>query len=251
MGYYTGMKLLCLNVEGIVHIARAMPFIQAERADVVCLQEAGTPYVGLLEALGYHVTFVPRCIRVHEGEEFVDGLIWASLVPGVTTMHQYYTPYVGVRHEKFDSGLERYNNPGLIVLGSVVADGKTFTIGTTHFTWTPNGDIPGSAQLADMPHFLKVASQFQPHIMCGDFNIPRATNRLYTDLLTLYRDEIPTDIAVSLDPEFHKLKDIADQAHKLHEYMVDYIFSQPSYTVTNVRQVFGVSDHAATVCEVL
>ena len=102
-----------------------------------------------------------------------------------------------------------------------------------------------------MVTFLKIVAELPAHIMCGDFNIPRLTNRLYADLLTCYRDEIPAGLATSLDPEFHKLKNIPEQSHKLREYMVDYIFSQPGYSVSNVRQIFGVSDHAATVCEVV
>jgi endonuclease/exonuclease/phosphatase family metal-dependent hydrolase len=203
-----------------------------------------------LEAEGYHVTFLPRCVRVHEGEEFTDGLLFASLLPNKVKAYNFYTPHEGVIHEQFDSAGERYNNPGQILLGHVVDNEKEYYIGTTHFTWTPNGDIPGKAQLIDMPNFLAMITQFPAHIMCGDFNIPRNVNRLYADLLAHYNDEIPSDVTASLDPEFHKLKDVPDQAHKLQEYMVDYIFSQPGYVVSGVRQVFGVSDHAATVCEV-
>lgn len=244
------MKLLTLNVEGITHISRSIPFILAERPDVVCLQEAGTPYQGLLEASGYHVTFLPRCIRTYSGEEFTDGLLFASLLPNEVAAYNFYTPHASLMHEQYDAVAERYNNPGQILLGHIVSNGKEYHIGTTHFTWTPNGDIPGKAQLIDMPNFLATVAQFPAHIMCGDFNIPRMANALYPELLVRYRDEIPADYNTSLDPEFHKLKNIPTQAHKLQEYMVDYVFSQPGYTVSDVRQVFGVSDHSATVCDV-
>jgi endonuclease/exonuclease/phosphatase family metal-dependent hydrolase len=245
------MKLLSLNVEGIVHIPRAMPFILSEQPDVICLQEAGTPYQSLLEAEGYVVSFMPRCIRMHNGEEFTDGLLFASLLPAKVEAYNFYTPHQGVVREQFDPVAERYNNPGQILLGSFVWARKMYHIGTTHFTWGPNGNIPGKAQLIDMPNFLATVAKFPAHIMCGDFNVPRSVNVLYKDLLTEYHDDIPSNCATSLDPTFHKLKDIPDQAHKLQEYMVDYIFSKPGYIVSGVRQVFGVSDHAATVCEVV
>ena len=246
------MKLVTLNVEGVAHIPRVMTFIIAERPEVICLQEAGTPYVDLLMAEGYQVTCVPRCIRLHNGEEFTDGLLFASLVPAEVVAHTFYSPRDGgVTREVFDQHTERFNNPGQILIGTILQHGKTYHIGTTHFTWTPNGDVPGVPQQTDMASFLEIVAELPSHIMCGDFNIPRLTNRLYADLLTLYRDEIPSNCATSLDATFHKLKDIPEQSHKLREYMVDYIFSQPGYSVSNVRQIFGVSDHAATVCEVV
>ena len=244
------MKLVSLNVEGVVHVQRVLAFITRERPDVLCLQEAGTPYQALLQAEGYQVTFVPRCIRTHEGEEFTDGLLFASLHPATVTPYNFYLPHEGVLQEHFDDVLERNNTPGQILLGEVHLDGQTYHVGTTHFTWTKNGDIPGIAQESDMQEFLLLVSQFPPHVMCGDFNIPRASNRLYANLLTRYQDEIPATIKSSLDAEHHRLKDIPEKVHLLERYMVDYIFSQPGYTVRDVRQVFGLSDHSALVCEV-
>lgn len=245
------MKLLSLNVEGVVHLPRVMPLIKNELPDVICLQEAGTPYRDELEALGYQVTFAPRCIRTHAEEEFTDGLLFASRLPAVVTSYNFYTPHTGVVLEEFNEETGRHNTPGQVLLGAVEHNGKTYHLGTTHFTWTRNGDVPCVAQQTDMQNFLALIVKFPAHCICGDFNIPRATNRLYAEVTAHYRDEVPTELVTSLDAEFHRLKDNAIKAPLLARYLVDYIFSQPGYTVSNVRQVFGVSDHAALVCEIV
>lgn len=228
-----------------------MPLIKMELPDVLCMQEAGTPYQDELEALGYQVTFAPRSIRTHADEEFTDGLLFASRLPATVTSFNFYTPHAGVLLEEFNEETGRYNMPGQVLLGAVVHNKKTYQIGTTHFTWTRNGDVPCAAQQIDMQNFLTLVHKFPAHIMCGDFNIPRATNRLYNDVVAVYRDEIPRTVTTSLDAEFHRLKDIPEKSYLLKQYVVDYVFSQPGYTVQGIRQIFGVSDHAATLCEIV
>ena len=244
------MKLLSLNVEGVIHLARVMPLVKNELPDVLCLQEAGTPYRAELEALGYQVTFSPRSIRTHADEEFTDGLLFATRLPATVTSYNFYTPHEGVVLEEFNEETGRYNMPGQVLLGAVAYLGATYYIGTTHFTWTRNGDVPCEAQQIDMENFLALVAKFPAHVMCGDFNIPRVTNALYAAVTTVYHDEIPTAWTTSLDARFHRLKDMPEKSHLLEQYVVDYIFSQPGYSVSDIRQVFGVSDHAAIICAI-
>jgi endonuclease/exonuclease/phosphatase family metal-dependent hydrolase len=134
-----------------------------------------------------------------------------------------------------------------IVLASYTYENETYTIGTTHFTWTPDGATPNTEQVTDMDALLAYITKKEPHIMCGDFNIPRNQNPLYQKLVELYTDAIPHSYASSLDATLHRHGASPDKKQLFESFMVDYVFTQPPYTAHDVRLVFGVSDHAAVV----
>ena len=126
-----------------------------------------------------------------------------------------------------------------------------YAIATTHFTWAPNGNISTDAQHMDMDAFLFHMEKYKPHVMCGDFNIPRGHNDLYDKLLIAYKDAVPELYATSLDAEFHRLRLDQDRKVLLERYMVDYILTQEPYRAEDVRLQFGVSDHAAVIATIL
>ncbi len=241
------MKLISLNVEGPTYVDKVLPFLLSESPDVVCLQEATVEYEAFLRAHGYRVVMEPRCIREHNGVSFIDGVMLASRLPMTAEVFCYHDTGTGIEREYFDEVTGQFNSRRHIVMGTITDGVREYHIGTTHFTWTKNGDIPCQAQQLNMQNFMEIVSGLPPHIMCGDFNIPRRYNQLYDVLTSVYQDNIPTSCTTSLDKLHHRLKDMPEKVGLLERYMVDYVFSQPPYTVTEVRQVFGVSDHAATV----
>ena len=145
----------------------------------------------------------------------------------------------------------RNNTLRAIIVGTIIYEGNTYTICSTHFTWSPNGDSACHAQKGDMEEFLRITQTLPPHIMCGDFNIPRHHNSLYQTLISNYTDNIPEHYQTSLDSAFHKLTDSEEKKHLLEKYMVDYIFSKPPYRIEDVRLQFAISDHAAVIATVL
>jgi endonuclease/exonuclease/phosphatase family metal-dependent hydrolase len=245
------MKLISLNVEGKTHLDKTLPFLEREKAEVVCLLEATNDYVSFLESHGYTVSFVPRCIKEYKGVNFVDGILLASVHPIAFSTHFYYKPQEEIVEEKLDEKLQRNNTPRAIIVGTITFEGKTYTICTTHFTWSPDGDIACLAQKVDMEEFLKIVQTLPPHIMCGDFNIPRNYNSLYPLLREVYIDNIPEFYTTSLDPLLHRMKDYPEKKHLLEKYMVDYLFSQSPYQLENVHLQFGISDHAAVIATIL
>jgi endonuclease/exonuclease/phosphatase family metal-dependent hydrolase len=125
-----------------------------------------------------------------------------------------------------------------------------YSIGTTHFTWTPDGDKPGFGQRADMKVFMEIVKKLPSHIMCGDFNIPRHHNALYENLTEIYTDTIPEKYKSSLDKTLHRIGHLPEKQTLFNDYMVDYVFTQPPYKASDVHLEFKLSDHAAVVATI-
>jgi endonuclease/exonuclease/phosphatase family metal-dependent hydrolase len=244
------MKLVSLNVERYVHTDKVFPFLLAESADVICLQEAIPEYQTYLESLGYTTHFEPRCIHDHDSHAYIDGLLFASKIPAEIVVHGYFKPGAIIEREVFDHETERNPTPRHVIVGTIYQNQVPYTFATTHFTWTKDGDVGCDAQAEDMKHFMSFVQTLPPHVMCGDFNIPRGYNQHYTTLREFYQDEIPLSYTTSLDAAHHRLQRDPLQSEKVNRYLVDYIFQTGGYEVSSVELRFGVSDHAALVAEV-
>lgn len=244
------MKLISLNVEGHAHLERIYPFLEHEQADVLCLQEASEKHVELLEKMGYKTAFAPRCLKKDGDKTYTDGVLFASTLPFTAETFYYHKPSDVLQHDSFDKTSNRRPNWQTFLFATVAVGTDVFSIGTTHFTWTPDGALPSKAQIDDMKSFLDLVATLPPHVMCGDFNIPRYHNFLYQDLTKIYTDDIPHTYESSLDKALHRFGENKEIAHIFSDYMVDYIFSQKPYTATDVRLEFGLSDHAAVVAEI-
>ena len=130
------------------------------------------------------------------------------------------------------------------------SDGQMYSIATVHLMVTPDGkEIP--AQTASVKKLLKFLDTKEPHILCGDFNIPRGYNTNYHLFTDKYIDTIPHLYTSSLDRTLHRDGNNPELHSPIFDiYMVDYIFSQPPYSVSDVRLEFGVSDHAAVLAQI-
>jgi endonuclease/exonuclease/phosphatase family metal-dependent hydrolase len=130
-------------------------------------------------------------------------------------------------------------------LFTVEVEGETtYRVGTTHFTWTPDG-LPNEHQRADANALLKILEQFPDIVVCGDFNMPRGFNDIYTLFTDRFTDVIPQSYISSLDMTYHRVKDDKEQMAVLSGYMVDYVFVSNAYEAKEVKLIQGVSDHCA------
>ena len=50
-----------------------------------------------------------------------------------------------------------------------------------------------------------------PHVLCGDFNIPRKISPHYKDMVSGYTENVPATYQSSLDKNHHRLKDNVDK----------------------------------------
>lgn len=246
------MKLISVNIEWNKHLNTVLPFIKSEKPDVLCLQEVDFSNIQDFENLGYNATFLSytRDRFAESSGEFGIAFLTHKEVVHVTDTRTHY-------YHNEDGPVIRYDtqNPeGTIKRGIIMHtlhyESASYTILTTHFPDGPNGSIPTDTQrnalkkLSDYTHLLP------PHIICGDFNIPRHENPLYDELIKGYTNTVPDTYASSLDRTFHRAKDKPDAQILFTHYMVDHLLMQAPYTANNVRLQFGVSDHAAIVATI-
>ncbi len=241
------LKLISLNVEGIRHFERVLPFLEKEDPDIICLQEAAEDYIKILEEKNYFVSHLERSLRERDGKLFVDGQLIATKAPHRSSSHYYFYPADKLEIEEFDEEVGRYNNKQGVLVADIDLGTHKTTIATTHFTWAPDAKETTRAQEEDLENLLMFTNQLPPHILCGDFNLSRKHSHLYQKLTEYYNDQIPSEFTSSLDREFHRVGSDPEKEFLFTESMVDYIFTKELHTVRDVRLEFGLSDHAAII----
>jgi endonuclease/exonuclease/phosphatase (EEP) superfamily protein YafD len=233
------MKLVDLNIEGERHLERVLPFLRRERADVVCLQEVfEVDFPVLLEAAGGDGFFAPmsRMDHLNQYTHTARGVWGIAMFTRLAHMPFKRIFYVG------NGSIVSHTHPDddnhVLLTTTVTSGGSEFVIGTTHFTWTPDGQA--NAQQRDA---LKKLLAVLPReiVLCGDFNAPRG-REMFTAFTRHLKDNVPSEVTSTLDPTYHRKGDLA--------YVVDTVFSTPEYLFTDVQVVDGLSDHKAIVATV-
>ncbi len=224
------IKLITLNIEGNRHLSRVVPFLKKEDADVVCLEEVLKSDVEMFDnELGMFGKFVPTMDNWNNPLDHFKG-IWGVLFLSKENVQVDYYYYVG------EGKVPVYVNPNstdrVLVYGTI----EGITIGTTHFTWTPNGEA-NDEQREDAPKLIEFIKG-KPFILCGDFNAPRG-KETFSKFVENFKDNLPVEVESTIDPVLHKKGDLG--------LAVDTIFSTPEYTVSKVRVVEGLSDHKGIV----
>lgn len=237
------LKLISLNMEGEKHVSLILPFLAEEQADVICLMEAPQLFQYYLNKLGYETIFSPNLIRERESVTHTEGIIFASRHPFESEVEYYYGSPEKVAVYQ---GEER-NVSNLVISGQVTIGNDIFSIATTHMTVTKHG-LADEHQIQCIDALLSILEQKEPHVICGDFNMPRGHNDQYEKFTQKYIDEIPAEYTSSLDRDIHRLGSDPNLTDPIFDsFMVDYIFTQPPFSATAVRLKFGVSDHAAVI----
>lgn len=230
------IRLFSLNIEGDRHINRIIPFLQKEKADVVCFQEVFKADIPLFEkTLGMKAHFTPtmdiRDINPYLSPKGLWGLgIFTNQKSAL--YDEYY--YVG---DKSRIQLFVKNNPNsgnrAVSWTRFELNGKKYHIATTHFTWSPNGEATVEQQIA-MDKLLIQLKQIEPIILCGDFNAPRG-KQIFKMLSDIYVDNIPAEIMTTIDKTLHREGNLG--------YVVDGLFTTPNYKTDDVQIIGSLSDH--------
>lgn len=234
-------KLFCLNIERSTHLDRFIPHLVAARPDVACLQEV---MAGDLDRIRRD-TGLNYChyanMAIHPIGHASFGVAILSRTPLEAATTLVYAGD-GTGQQLFDRTTEeskvatcRY----VLAKARVKLADQIFTLATTHFPWTPDGEPrPFQTAAADK---LIAAIGTEPIILTGDFNAPRG-GPIFAAFAAKWRDNIPPSATTSLDPELHRAGPL--------DLMVDGLFTSPEYTASDVRLVTGLSDHqgiAATI----
>lgn len=231
------IKLISVNIEGDKHVDRVQNFLKNENPDAVCLQEVFEKDVTLLKSTLFpHHIFVPMMKVSRDGKLFLKGLAFLSRLPIVDSFHEYYA---GKNYLPISTARPNSNNRVLLVT-TIMKGNEQFTIASTHFIWSSKGKTTNKQKIS-LENLLKILQKIGDCILCGDFNAPRG-RLIYKRLASLYTDNIPKEVTSTLDPILHEVKGL--------EFVVDYLFSTPKYSVTNVKVAEGVSDHKAIVAQI-
>jgi endonuclease/exonuclease/phosphatase family metal-dependent hydrolase len=239
------LKLISVNIEGHRHLERLLPFFKTEQPDIICLQEVFEVDLLQLEAeLGMRSSFAPMAnvtsTSVHQSHALGSwGIAQLTALPAKEQQAEYYFGSPATLPVFFQNNDPNSMNRA-VLWSTVEKDGASFTIGTTHFTWSPQGQHT-EEQARDATKLLQILSRRPELILCGDLNSPRAgePHNLFNTLAKQYTDNIPPEVTTSIDGQYHKAGQLI--------MMVDSLFSSDAYRVSQVRVVDGLSDHKGIV----
>ena len=226
------LKLLTLNIEHDRHLSRVHAAIAEHKPDIVCLQECiESDCAYLASSGGYSVRYaVSGRVSRDSGPERNWGVAVLSRVPVRRQTIGYYSEDAHIRV------LREPNDPRRVLLTTELEHGgQPYRIVTTHFTWTPNGEI-NDLQKADFPRMQALLSEYPDYVFCGDFNSPRGREmfgRFVNELALI--DHLPTSVRTTLDARFHNAGAL--------ELVVDTVFSTRQYRALDIRVLEGISDH--------
>jgi endonuclease/exonuclease/phosphatase family metal-dependent hydrolase len=240
------LKLISLNTEMERHWEKISALMLRESPDIVCLQETTQATVDLLSQYGLTYTFQPHHDRSIDDKDLQLGLAIGPRFPFTIKQFCYYQ----AREGEHNSALRGDMINNCCLHASIDTPNGNFDVVTTHFTWSPNGDMATPEQQADMRAVLKTLADYPPHVLCGDFNLARHHHALYAELTKNYTDAIPMEYQSSLDKNLHRCGNDPELQHLFTKYMVDYLFTQPPYQASAVRLEFDVSDHAAVIANI-
>lgn len=229
------LKLLTLNIEHDRHLDRVAQTIATHLPDIVCLQEVFEKDCATLAAVGdYQVKYAISTLMPEGSEGNTSPRSWGMAVLTRVPVHSqsvaYYADDPRIRIVKEPNDLRR-----LVILTELQHEGRSYRIGTTHFTWSMDGQTTDE-QCADFARLKQVMEPYTHYVLCGDFNAPRGRELFskFTGELGLI-DHLPANVTTTIDPAFHHAGAL--------ELAVDTIFSTPEYLVTQVEVLEGISDH--------
>ena len=239
-----GLKLVSINIELNKHLDEVASFLSREQPDVACLQEMvesdmprfqkalGLP--GRFEPMGF--PRLPHHLQMGLGEHPFGIAMFSRFPAQFEVLYYHGTPDVVPSFTAAPFAVNR-----MFLHASVTAEGKAYSLGTTHLTWTEGGEA-NERQRQATKLFLSVFKRFPNIVFCGDVSAPRG-KEIWSMFSARYKDNIPLEYDSSLDPNLHRLKD-----HK--KFVVDGLFSTPEYVCHDTKLVEGISDHMAIVSQI-
>lgn len=235
----TSFEVATLNTEGGRHHDLVTEFLATRSLDVVFLQEVNCADLVAFSELGYYCYFAPTTLVQRSGtnEARPQGVAVLSRSALRDIRRHYY--FTGNRKpgELLIAGNRDPNKIQKVILSGVMPD-TGIRVGTTHFTWSANGEA-NDDQLRDVESLLLCLSHVEePLVWGGDMNAPRGG--VIADRVSQYfLSAVPEDITSTIDPNLHCVKGL--------QLVVDYLFSSHHTYVDGVTAADGISDHIALI----
>jgi endonuclease/exonuclease/phosphatase family metal-dependent hydrolase len=231
------LSVACVNIEMSKHLDAVCEFLSRHRPEIVCVQELCEHDAERLGAQldGARHFFVPMTKR--SAENAVTGIGIFSRFPVVNQLALYYrgSPGIVPQFDLTSAYTKSKTQNHMVGFCDVEKENQLFRIGTTHFTWTPDG-AADDIQKEDLKALLTCLDPLDEFVLCGDFNFPRG-GELFATMARRFKDNIPMRYKTSIDPHLHRAGPL--------ELMIDGVFSTTHYDVSDVELHSGVSDHCA------
>lgn len=241
------MKLISLNIELNRHPETVEKFIVSGQADVICLQEVlEEDFLNIKEKLKLEGIFQPW--------SYVKSPYYSDLIgqkQGVAIFAKNIINSGYVFHFGKEENLlrpfgeymsdEKFKNNNTFLWVDISFGDKTFRFINVQLPVTNEGEVT-PRQLEIIDKLLAELDSFGEFVLCGDMNAPRGKES-FARLANRYRDNIPLEYKISIDPKLHRSRGDA-------KFMVDGLFTTPGYSAANVKLTDGVSDHLAVSAEI-
>ncbi len=243
------IKLVSINIECSKHLDLVLPFLEKEKPDVVCIQELMEGDIPVFEnTIGPIVRYSASMLREADGKVGNMGIGVFTRLPVRTSAVSFYAgdPQHIPRFDPSTAQSKHDTERHSVIFCDVISADEAFRIATTHFTWTPHGEASDD-QRRDMEALLVVLDEYKQFVLCGDLNAPRG-GEIFAMLDNRFHDNIPLEYKTSIDVNLHHAR--TTRLHEIDCKMVDGLFTTTDYVASNVKLVFGVSDHAAIVAHI-
>lgn len=239
------IKLVSLNIEGQKHIDKVREFLEREKPDIVCLMEVFEDTLDTVTKGFEYSEFAPGYLADQDEELVIAGeRVWGEVMMSHYPLQHVEKVYLGDHNKSNLPKKENDNHTPVLIVADIEHANTTYRVATVHGTWTKGGLVT-ERQIKEMSKLIQTLKG-QELVICGDFNVPRG-NEVYELLSKVWTDNIPSTITTTIDPHLHYAN--KEQVGRL-SLVVDYIFSTPSYRVSEVRVESGISDHCGLVATI-
>lgn len=230
------IKLISLNIEGSKHLDLVIPFLQKSEADIICLQEVLEKDVAQL-TMNIRGTSHYTRMSIDTDKNPLERDFGLLIITKDAHKLRGEHIYLNTEKQEFENIIENGYVNRILSVVEISTGGERFTIGTTHFTWSRDGEADNT-QRRDWDNLYAQLQKYPEIVFCGDFNMPRG-KEMFSQITKHYTDNIPQEVQTTLDPALHRVRGLM--------YVVDGLFSTPGYAVSDVEVISGVSDHCALI----
>lgn len=224
-----------------------LAFLEAEKPDVLCLQEVGTSGMGQKHSDDNVFKLICDALKL-EGD--YENMLWAdegegTFDSGVAILSRFaQVNRMVLRYERITNKVlrltdtDRYNVPRVLLGNELLINHKPLWVFTTHFTISPEAQVT-QHQLDNAHRVAQSLSEYPEYLFCGDLNTPHGSSVF--DILRGEAVDVVGPNTPTLHPTIHPVGNLGLQ--------VDHMFvkSNRVKVISAAVPIVDGSDHLPLV----